>query len=78
MSAEKNAYHLLSIFSLKYGPATIETATDHFTSREILKIIDTHIGNSISLEELHNTLQEMQYDYTLNGLEFKWLCKKED
>lgn len=72
-----NAYHILSIFSTKYGPATHKTATDYFTSKEILKMVKDHIGDSITLEELHDTLRSMDYDYIMSGLEFKWLCRKE-
>ena len=71
------AYGLLSVFIEKYNPATIETATDTFSSKEITAIIESHLGESILLSELHSVLLEMGYDYTMSDNEFIWLCQKD-
>jgi hypothetical protein len=70
-----NASHALTIFSMKYSPATIETVTDKFSSKEILNLLKSHLGETITLAELHNLLRDMKYDYIMSDNEFVWLCK---
>jgi len=72
-----DAYALLSVFIEKYSPASIETATDTFTSKEITTIIRSHLGETILRSELHTALIDMGYDYVMNDLEFVWLCQKD-
>ena len=72
-----NAYELLSVFVSKYSPATTETVTDTFTSKEISYLIYSHLQQTILLAELHSTLIEMKYDYVMKDMEFVWLCKQD-
>lgn len=76
-TADGNAFHVLSVFSMKYSPADINEATDKFSSKEILNLLTSHLGEIITLQELHNLLREMKYDYIMSDNEFVWLCKKD-
>lgn len=74
---EDNTYHILSVFSLRYNPATEQTATDFFSSKEIQSLINDHIGKNIPLDELHNIMRDLKYQYIMRDQQFVWLLQKE-
>ena len=67
----------LAIFCNKYSPGTALTATDRFSSQEIKRIIDSHVGETVELKELHKLMVQMGYQYELLDEEFVWLVIKE-
>lgn len=75
--AEKDEfYQALSVFTQKYDPADISTATDKFSSMQIQSIVAKHVGVTIELGDLHNLLCDMKFTYELEEDEFVWLCQK--
>lgn len=57
-------------------PSELSDTTDFFTSLEIQKLIYSHVGHELSLEEIHNDLRALKYDYEIIDQEFNWLTKK--
>ena len=73
---DDKAINALTVFTMKYSPATIKTVTDQFSSKEILRLLHSHLGKEIiSLAQLHDLLLELKYEFILNDNEFVWLCK---
>ncbi len=70
------AIEALKCFSDKYEPATQETSTDLFTSKEIQRLVDDHLGYHFSISDLSATLTNMGYTYKLEENNFIWMCKK--
>lgn len=73
---EENVYHILTVFNLLYSPATEDTYTDQFTSREIKKMVEDHLGVDIALAEIHNTMRDLKFIYIMQDNEFVWLVQK--
>ncbi len=67
----------LSAFCTQYDPATKDTATDYFSSKEIQALIREHSGLEIDLQNLCELLQKMGYCSDLQGGKFMWLVKKD-
>lgn len=68
-------FEALSTFCYKYEPAKKELATEHFSSKEIQKIVLEHTGKKIELIELNKLLTQMNYDYELLDDQFRWMMK---
>ena len=65
----------LATFCDKYEPATKDTFTDLFSTKEVQKIIQDHIGYELSLQEISDLLTQMQYTYQLEEGNFMWMVK---
>lgn len=76
MEQANESLNALSMFCTKYEPATKTNATDTFSGREIIRLINDHTGVDISLPELNKMLTDMHYQYELDDDEFKWMVIK--
>lgn len=73
---EENVYHILTVFNQLFIPATEDNYTDQFTSREIKKMVEDHLGLEIALSEIHNTMRDLKFNYIMQDNEFVWLVQK--
>jgi hypothetical protein len=67
----------LSIFCSLYAPATQQSFTDTFSSLEIVRMVEKHTGIDLILNELHEMMQQMQYQYLVVDDAFVWMVRKE-
>lgn len=77
-SENQDGLDTLNYFISNYSPATINDADTFFTTSEIIDAVAQHVGKFLQPFEIYEMMSQMQYTYeALNGLEFRWLLRKE-
>ena len=77
-SALEQAMAALTVFADQYVPATKETATDYFPSRQIQEMIFKHTGTCVEISEIFKLLTQMSYQYMLQDDEFVWMVRNDE
>lgn len=68
----------LDIFFAAYAPATSNTVTDYFTTKEIKHLIKEHTGEHSSISEIYKKLKDAGFTYVQHDDELVWMVGKRE